>query len=114
MEFTEVSWWIGVAASVFVVISFLFRNIRTIRLISIVGCIVFVVYGIMINALPIWALNGFLIFVHIFNLIKLRKNKKPSHTTTPSSDGRLQKFNRDSFNKKGFKSLQWFISRDID
>jgi len=31
-----------------------------------------------------------------------------------SQSSRLQKLNRDSFTKKGFKSLQWFISKDFE
>jgi len=116
MDITDVSWWIGVIASIFVLISFLFRNIRTIRLISIVGCIVFVVYGVMINAFAVWLLNGILILVHIFFLIRMKRGKKaPAPIQSKKEDGaRLDRFNRDSFSKKGLRSLPWFISSDLE
>ena len=63
---------IGLIAGIFVLISFLFKNVRTIRLFNIIGAAVFVIYGILINALSVWILNGILIFVHLFYLTKLK------------------------------------------
>ena len=106
---------IGIAASVLVLVSFLFKNIRTIRIISIVGCIVFVIYGILIGALSIWLLNGALILVHIYFLIRMRKGKKTPTPIQAKKDGeRLNQFNRDSFNKKGLRSPSWFVNSDLD
>jgi uncharacterized membrane protein len=117
METVEI---IGLAASVLVLISFLMREIRIIRIISIFGCVFWVVYGVWLGALSVWLLNGILILVHIFFLIRMRKRKGSTPAegkatkVARASNGRLQKLDRDSFNKKGFKSLQWFISRDFD
>jgi len=112
METAEI---IGIAASVLVLVSFLFKNIRTIRIISIVGCIVFVVYGILIGALSIWLLNGALILVHIFFLIRMRLNKKKKSAPTPPKEpgARLDKFNNNTFNKKGLRNKPWVIDGDI-
>jgi len=63
---------IGLLAGIFVLISFLFKDVRTIRLFNIIGAAVFVIYGILINALSVWLLNGILIFVHLFYLTKLK------------------------------------------
>jgi len=63
---------IGLLAGIFVLISFLFKDVRTIRLFNIIGAAVFVIYGILINALSVWILNGILIFVHLFYLTKLK------------------------------------------
>lgn len=63
---------IGLIAGIFVLISFLFKDVRTIRLFNIIGAAVFVIYGILINALSVWILNGILIFVHLFYLNKLK------------------------------------------
>ena len=117
---------IGIVASVLVLVSFLFKNIRTIRIISIGGCIVFVVYGVLLNALSIWLLNGILILVHIFFLIKMHNDKKkraqkpadtrPTQPVQPvKHEGvRLGTFSRDAFNKKGLRSLPWFVTSDMD
>ena len=128
MEATEI---VGIAASVLVLVSFLFKNIRTIRLISIVGCIIFVVYGVLINAPSIWLLNGILIFVHIFFLIKMRKNKGTASTTSTAEQSteieitlptmqptqqthRLRNHKPEAFNKKGLRSLPWFVTSDME
>lgn len=101
---------IGTAASVLVLISFLMKEIKVIRIISIVGCIFFVFYGLLIGALTIWILNGILILVHIFFLIRLRKSKSKQR----KQEQRLGKFTRTSFNKKGLRDLPWFIGSDSD
>lgn len=59
---------IGISASLLVLISFLFKNERSIRLVNIFGAVMFVIYGLMINALSIWLLNGILIFIHLYYL----------------------------------------------
>lgn len=61
---------IGILASVFVLISFLFKSESTIRIINIVGAILFVIYGILINSISVWLVNGSLIFVHTYHLYK--------------------------------------------
>lgn len=64
--------FIGIIASLFVLISFLFKSVKKIRTFNIIGAAVFVIYGILINALSVWILNGILIFVHLFYLNKLK------------------------------------------
>lgn len=61
---------IGILATVFVLISFLFRNPKQIRIVNIIGAILFVVYGILISSLSVWLLNGALIAIHIYYLCK--------------------------------------------
>jgi len=102
---------IGIVASVFVLVSFLMKDIRVIRTIGIVACIVFVLYGLLLGALSIWLLNGILIFVHLYYLIRARKG---SRDKTPSDNRRLGKFSRTAFSKKGLRDLPWFISSDSD
>lgn len=64
---------IGVIASCFVLLSFVFKKATTIRTVNIIGATLFVVYGILSNALSVWLLNGVLIFVHIYYLTKSKK-----------------------------------------
>lgn len=61
---------IGTLASLIVLISFLCKSERKIRLVNILGAILFVIYGILINSFSVWFLNGMLILIHIFKLIK--------------------------------------------
>ena len=62
---------IGLLATVFVLISFLANNEKKIRQINIVGAVLFIVYGVLINAPSVYILNGALFFIHIYKLRKI-------------------------------------------
>ena len=55
---------LGIVATVFVLISFLMKDVKAIRCINIIGAAMFVVYGILIGSISVWLLNGVLIAVH--------------------------------------------------
>ena len=61
---------IGIMAGLLVVISFLFRKEKTIRIVNIFGSIVFIIYGILINSLSILLLNTILIVIHLYYLLR--------------------------------------------
>ena len=61
---------IGTIASFIVLISFLMKGEKPIRLVNIVGALLFVIYGVLINAFSVWFLNGALVIIHIIKLIK--------------------------------------------
>ncbi len=66
--------FIGYAASFFVVLSFLLKdNVTYIRLTNLVGCVLFVIYGIYIHSIPIILPNAFLIFVQIYYVFFKKK-----------------------------------------
>lgn len=65
--------YIGMLASVIVLASFLAKTEKTIRKINLVGAIVFVFYGLLSGAVSIWFLNGVLVFVQIFHILKSTK-----------------------------------------
>lgn len=66
--------FIGYAASFFVVLSFLLKdNVTYIRLTNLVGCVLFVIYGIYIHSVPIILPNAFLIFVQIYYVFFKKK-----------------------------------------
>ena len=67
---------IGIIATLFVLVSFLFTNEKRIRQVNIIGALIFVVYGIIIAALSVYLLNGALVIIHIYKLYKGRKGKK--------------------------------------
>lgn len=64
---------IGLLGTVFVLISFLMKEVKLIRIINIIGAVLFVVYGLLIGALSTWLLNAILVIIHIIYLLK-RKN----------------------------------------
>lgn len=64
---------LGTIASILVLVSFMMKDEKTIRSVNIIGAIIFVVYGICINAFSVWFLNGALCLVHTYRLLKLNK-----------------------------------------
>ena len=68
---------IGIVATLFVLISFLFTSETRIRQVNIIGAVIFIVYGIIITAHSVYILNGALVIIHIYKLYKGRNNNQP-------------------------------------
>ena len=64
---------LGTLASILVLVSFMMKNQKMIRSINIIGAIIFVIYGICINAFSVWFLNALLCIVHTYYLLKNNK-----------------------------------------
>ncbi len=76
MEFLGISLteWVGYAASLGVLLSFLMKDIVKLRIINSVGCFLFVVYGVMLNmSLPIVITNVAILLINFYYLF-LKKN----------------------------------------
>ena len=68
--------WIGYMASAVVLISFLMKKIRMLRMINILGCGLFVAYGFSLDiSWPIVFTNIAIMLINIIFLIKLAKTK---------------------------------------
>ena len=71
--------WLGLIASAFVLISFLMSNQIKIRIINMVGCIAWVIYGFLRPSYSSAIMNGAVFIVHIVFLtkhfLKLKKEK---------------------------------------
>lgn len=65
--------YIGYAASAFVAISFLLKEINKIRLINLIGCLLFVVYGSMIDSVPVIVTNVLISMFQIYYLFLAKK-----------------------------------------
>lgn len=61
---------IGTIASLIVLISFTFKRERKIRIINIIGAILFVFYGALNGSFAVWFLNAALILIHLYKLLK--------------------------------------------
>lgn len=61
---------VGITGTLFVLLSFLMKDLKKVRIINIIGAVLFVVYGVLINAYSTWILNGVLIIIHIIFLVK--------------------------------------------
>ena len=65
----------GMVATTLVFISFLFTNVKWIRMLNLVGSIFFVIYGFGIGAFWTGFMNAGLVFVNLYHLIKLQRGK---------------------------------------
>ncbi len=70
MEILGISYieWTGYAASLFVLLSFLMRNIRTLRYVNTVGCLFFVIYGFFLESWPVIITNVAIVLVNLYYL----------------------------------------------
>lgn len=67
--------YFGYAASFFIVLSFALKDIRRIRIVNLIGCLLFVIYGFT-NIPTLWPIiipNGILCGIQIFHLLKKEK-----------------------------------------
>jgi len=63
--------FVGYLASLFVLFSFLLKDITKLRLVNMVGCAFFVAYGFLLHiSWPIIITNGAIIIVNLYHLIK--------------------------------------------
>jgi uncharacterized protein with PQ loop repeat len=70
VELTE---WIGYLAMTVLLVSFMMKNVIKLRIINSIGCLFFVIYGIMISQYPIVITNLAIILINLYYLI-LKKN----------------------------------------
>ncbi|WP_027387250.1 hypothetical protein [Chryseobacterium gregarium] len=67
---SETAAYIGYSASLFIVLSFILKDIRKIRIVNMIGCICFVIYGIFSGMLwPVIIPNALICFVQIYHLL---------------------------------------------
>jgi hypothetical protein len=72
LSFTEILGYIG---SLVVVSSFFMKDINYLRIVNIIGCLLFIGYGILLNnSIPIIFTNTTIVLVNLYYLIKARLN----------------------------------------
>ena len=77
MDYTE---YVGYAASLFVLLSFVMKKMATLRIVNVVGCSFFIAYGLMLPGIswPIVATNAAIVVINVYYLIQLRKEAQKS------------------------------------
>ena len=68
--------WLGLVASAFVLISFIMSNQIKIRIINMVGCVAWVIYGFLRPSYSTAIMNGAVFIVHIVYLTKYFLNRR--------------------------------------
>ena len=66
VELTE---WVGYLAMSVLLISFMMKNVIKLRIINSVGCLFFVIYGVMISQYPIVITNLAIILINLYYLL---------------------------------------------
>lgn len=67
---------IGIIANLLIVIGFMFKDIKVIRTLNLIGSILYVAYGFLIHSFSCWSLNILMIFIQVYYLFRLRRNSK--------------------------------------
>ena len=80
---------IGYLASVFLAISLIVNNDLKFRWINALGCLSFIVYGIMIHAFPIVLANLFLLLINLYYIIKIYRTHEDFDLVEFKGDDKL-------------------------
>mgnify|MGYP000465822767 CR=1 FL=1 len=67
---------LGYLAMVFIGISFLMKEVRTLRMFNLIGASLFVIWGVLISEPPVYILNTFIVLVNIYYIFLVPKEKK--------------------------------------
>lgn len=67
-DYTE---YVGYAASLFVLLSFIMKKMMPLRIVNIVGCGFFIWYGFLLMSWPIIITNVAIVLVNIFYITKM-------------------------------------------
>lgn len=74
MEYFSSTEIVGYLASLCVLLSFLMKNIRTLRIVNTIGCLIFVVYGVLLGfSIPIIVTNVAIVVINGYYLFKMNK-----------------------------------------
>lgn len=66
---------IGMAGSLLVMLSYLFTG-KKLRYINIIGSIIFIIYGVMLNGISMIILNSITIVIHLYYILKGEKDNE--------------------------------------
>lgn len=69
---------IGVLATIFIVVAFMLEGELKIRVVDLVGAVLFVVYGMLINSFSVVLLNFILVAIQVYKIIKIKHNEEVS------------------------------------
>ncbi len=67
--------WIGYIGSVIVAVSLTMTSMVKLRWLNLVGSLIFTIYGVAINAIPVALVNGFIVIINIYYLLKMYTTK---------------------------------------
>lgn len=116
---------VGYLASILIAISLMMRSILRLRLLNLIGAVVFTIYGLLIQAYPVAAVNFFIVLIDLYYLYEIRSAREYFKLleVAPGSDYLLYflNFYRDEILRflPGFEyqpeayDLRFFVLRDL-
>ncbi|MCG8481308.1 MAG: hypothetical protein MI724_19595 [Spirochaetales bacterium] len=63
----------GYIASILVALSLLMSSILALRVLNLIGAVAFVIYGVMVESIPVMITNGFITLIDIYYLVRMVK-----------------------------------------
>ncbi len=118
--------WFGYLASAIIAVSMTMNSIVKFRWINLVGALSFATYGILIKAIPVTFLNGFIALVDIYYLSKIYSKKEQFETLEVRADNKyllkflnfhhkeIQKFFPGFEYKPEMNSISFFVLRNMN
>jgi hypothetical protein len=94
---------VGYLASAFLAYSLVVNNALKFRYLNILGCLAFIIYGVLIEAFPVILANSILLLINIYQLIKLY-NAREQFSFVPIKKGDLLIENFLLFHQKDIQS----------
>lgn len=87
---------IGYLASALIVLSLVMASLWRLRIINLVGAVVFTVYGVLIGSVPVMVTNGAIVLIDIYYLVKMVRDKATDAyfevVATPPTSPLLERF----------------------
>jgi len=68
--------FIGYAASAFVLLSFVMKKMILLRIINVIGCSLFVIYGVLLWSFPIILTNVAIVLVNTYFVVRILGKQK--------------------------------------
>jgi hypothetical protein len=116
---------IGYLASGLVAVSLMMKSIRRLRIYNLVGSLAFTVYGVLIGAYPVAAVNAFIVFINIyylrqmaaarefFDLLKIRPDSEYLRSFLDFHRDDIQRFSPGFTYAPGEAQVGFFVLRDM-
>jgi hypothetical protein len=116
----------GYFASLVIAISMTMNSIVKFRWINLVGAVGFAVYGVLIHAVPVTVLNGFIALVDVYYLVKIYRKKEVFDILEVRSDNKylleflkfhekdIHRFFPDFSYKPEMNTISFFVLRNLN
>ncbi len=117
---------VGYFASVMIAVSMTLNSIVNFRWVNFIGAVSFAIYGVLIDALPVLLLNGFIALTDIYYLVKIYSKKELFTTMKVQGaneflqsflkfhDAEIQKFFPGFSFKSDLNTLSFFVLRNMN